>query len=54
MVAVEVRAALVSASKLLNGTVWWVITQTGLRITFGLSLWLTYALEPFLRRLTHS
>jgi hypothetical protein len=53
MVAVEVRAALVSASKLLNSTVWWVITQTGLRIAFGLSLWLTYALEPFLR-LTYS
>jgi hypothetical protein len=53
MVAVEVRAALVSASKLLNSTVWWVITQTGLRIAFGLSLWLTYALEPWLQRLTH-
>jgi hypothetical protein len=53
MVAVEVRAALVSASALLNSTVWWVITQTGLRIAFALSLWLTYAFEPWLRRLTH-
>jgi hypothetical protein len=50
MVAVEVRAALVSSSQLLNSTMWWVITQTGLRIAFGLSLWLTYAFEPWLRR----
>jgi hypothetical protein len=53
MVAVEVQAALISASKLLNSTVWWVITQTGLRITYGLSLWLTWALEPWLQRLLH-
>jgi hypothetical protein len=53
MVAVEVRAALVSASTLLNTTLWWVIIQTGLRIAFGLSLWLTWALEPWLRQVTH-
>src|SRR5437763_457131 len=51
MVAVEVRAALVSASALLNTTLWWVSIQTGLRIAYGLSLWATYALEPWLRRL---
>jgi hypothetical protein len=44
MVAVEVRKALVDASRLLNTRLWWVIVQTGLRIAFGLSLWLTWAL----------
>jgi hypothetical protein len=44
MVAVEVRRALVSASQLLNTTLWWVIVQIVLRIAFGLSLWLTWAL----------
>jgi hypothetical protein len=43
MVAVEVRKALVEASRLLNTTLWWVSTQVGLRIAFGLSLWLAYA-----------
>lgn len=43
MVAVEVQTALVSASQLLNTTLWWVVLQTALRIAFGLSLWLTYA-----------
>ncbi|HZY88200.1 MAG TPA: hypothetical protein VFE78_25415 [Gemmataceae bacterium] len=49
MVAVEVRAALVSASQLLNSTLWWVVGQTGLRILFGLALWGSYALQPWLR-----
>ncbi len=44
MVAVEVRAALLSSSRMLNSTLWWVATQAGLRIAFGLSLWLSYAL----------
>src|SRR5437773_8310538 len=43
MVAVEVRSALVSASQLLNSTLWWVSVQVALRIAYGLSLWLTYA-----------
>lgn len=43
MVAVEVRSALVSSSRMLNSTLWWVVTQAGLRIAFGLSLWLAYA-----------
>ena len=46
MVAVEVRSALLSSSRMLNRTLWWVVTQAALRIAFGLSLWLTYALEP--------
>lgn len=45
LVAVEVRKALVEASQLLNATLWWVSGQVGLRIAFGLSLWLTYALR---------
>jgi putative effector of murein hydrolase LrgA (UPF0299 family) len=48
MVAVEVRSALVSSSRMLNSTLWWVVTQATLRIAFGLSLWLAYALEPWL------
>jgi hypothetical protein len=44
MVAREVETALVSASQMLNVTLWWTVLQTGLRIACGLSLWLTYAL----------
>jgi hypothetical protein len=44
MVADEVRKALVAAGDLLNSTLWWVNTQMGLRFSFGLSLWLTWAL----------
>jgi hypothetical protein len=43
MVAVEVRNALIEAGKLINYTAWWVCIQTGLRVAFGLALWLTYA-----------
>jgi hypothetical protein len=50
MVAVEVRNALVSSSRMLNSTLWWVVTQAALRIACGLSLWLSYALGPWLHR----
>ncbi len=43
MVRVEVRKALVEASRLINVNLWWVILQTGLRIAYGLALWLTWA-----------
>jgi hypothetical protein len=43
MVAEEVRKSLVSAGNLLNTTLWWVNLQIGLRFSFGLSLWLTWA-----------
>jgi hypothetical protein len=43
LVAIEVRKALTEASQLLNSTLWWVSGQVGLRIAFGLSLWLSYA-----------
>jgi hypothetical protein len=46
MVAEEVRKALIGASQLLHTTLWWTITQTSLRLAFGLSLWTTYALQP--------
>ncbi len=44
MVAEEVRKALIDASNLLNTTLWWVSVQMSLRFSFGLSLWLTWAL----------
>jgi hypothetical protein len=44
MVAEEVRKSLIDASNLLNTTLWWVNVQMGLRFSFGLSLWLTWAL----------
>jgi hypothetical protein len=45
MVAVEVRTALLSASKMLNANLWWIVLQTALRIGYGVSLWLTYAVS---------
>ena len=44
LVAAEVQKALVEASRLLNTTLWWMAVQVGLRIGFGLSLWVTWAL----------
>ncbi len=44
MVDAEVRSSLVSARKMLSVNLWWVVLQTALRIGYGLSLWLTYAL----------
>jgi hypothetical protein len=43
IVAAEVQKALIEASKLINASMWWVTAQVGLRIAFGLTLWLTYA-----------
>ena len=51
MVTREVRAALESTAQMLNATLWWATIQTGFRIAFGLSLWMSYALEGWLRRL---
>jgi hypothetical protein len=44
MVAEEVRKSLIDASNLLNSTLWWVNMQMSLRFSFGLALWLTWAL----------
>ncbi len=43
MVAVEVQKSLAWLNGLLNSTLWWIIAQTGLRLAFGLAVWLTYA-----------
>ena len=43
MVAAEVQKALLEASTLINSSMWWVTAQMGLRIAFGLALWVTYA-----------
>src|SRR5438270_779648 len=43
LVAVEVRTALIDASKVLNTNLWWVVLQAALRVSYGLSLWVTYA-----------
>ncbi|HEY7425575.1 MAG TPA: hypothetical protein VH682_15190 [Gemmataceae bacterium] len=53
MVAVEVRTALVNSSQMLNSTLWWVVIQAGLRVAFGLSLWVSYALAPWLHHVLH-
>jgi hypothetical protein len=41
----EVRKALVSASKLINYSLYWMAVQAGLRIAFALALWGTYAVS---------
>jgi hypothetical protein len=46
MVHEEVRKALVAASDLINRNLYWVSLQMGLRVAFGLGLWLTWALWP--------
>lgn len=43
MVHEEVSKSLVMVSKLLNSTLWWVTVQVGVRIVFGLTIWLTWA-----------
>lgn len=43
MVHAEVRKALEDASGQLNSALWWIVVQTGLRVAFGLALWITYA-----------
>jgi hypothetical protein len=39
----EVRKSLIITSRDLNVTMWWVTLQMGLRVAFGLTLWLTWA-----------
>jgi hypothetical protein len=43
IVATEVQNALVSAAQILNQSLWWTVISTVLRLLFGLSLWVTYA-----------
>jgi hypothetical protein len=42
MVGIEVRKALLEASKLLQVSLWWMTAQVGLRVAFGLALWGTW------------
>jgi hypothetical protein len=42
MVAVEVRAALESASETINSSLWWLTIQAVLRVVFGLSVWVSF------------
>jgi hypothetical protein len=44
MVHEEVRTALVAASDMLNRSLYWTCVQIGLRVLFGLGLWMTWAL----------
>jgi hypothetical protein len=44
MVTVEVRKALLDASQMLNANLWWLAAQIGVRFTFGLALWMCWAL----------
>jgi hypothetical protein len=43
MVATEIKRALEDASATLNFNLWWLACQAGLRILFGLSLWISWA-----------
>jgi hypothetical protein len=43
MVRVEVQKALLQASQLINTNLWWFSLQIGLRVAFGVTLWLTFA-----------
>jgi hypothetical protein len=49
IVAKEVRSALEGASAVLNSNLWWLTTQTTLRIACGLSLWGSYALQGHIK-----
>jgi len=42
MVALEMRKALSQLNQMFNNTLWWITLQVGLRLGFGLSLWLTW------------
>jgi hypothetical protein len=46
MVDTEVRKALEEGNSLLKQSLWWVSLQTGLRIAFGLSLWISWGMLP--------
>jgi hypothetical protein len=45
IVAVEVQNALVSASRTINDSLWWMTIQATLRIIFGVTLWASYLLS---------
>lgn len=44
IVATEVEKALLEVRRDLNRTLWWMVVQLSLRVSFGLSIWLTWAI----------
>lgn len=49
MVDTEVRKALEESKGLLSRNLWWITLQAALRILFGLTIWISWALHPSLR-----
>jgi hypothetical protein len=49
MVDDEVRKALEATSRLVNKSLWWTAWQAALRVAFGLSLWIGWAILPTLQ-----
>jgi hypothetical protein len=49
MVDSEVRKALEATSRLVNKSLWWTAGQAALRVAFGLSLWIGWAILPTLQ-----
>ena len=54
MVDVEVKKALEDSQGMLTSTLWWVSLQTGLRVVFGLILWVMWAVHPSISKETVS
>jgi hypothetical protein len=48
MVDTEVRKALEEGKGLLHRNLWWISVQAGLRVLFGLCLWISWAVQPVL------
>ena len=46
MVDAEVRKALEEGKGLLSRNLWWMTVQAALRILFGLTLWIAWAVHP--------
>lgn len=46
MVDGEVRKALQATTQVVNKSLWWTAGQAGLRVAFGLSLWIGWAILP--------
>lgn len=45
MVDTELKKSLTEYQSTLNSSLWWVIAQTGLRLAFGLTLWIVWAVR---------
>ena len=48
IVSGELQKALEAVSQMLNESLWWFVTQFVLRIGFGLSLWVTWAITHYM------